>query len=679
MATYSKKQMQPLIDKYQIDPEANKLFQEIVEMFDGKPNYQFWAVKVIFSKAIDIDKLKEIKQFIETYSQSISQLSKQNITSYNCKTHFALLKREMSAIKTISFLKNQFMQFNTEQKKMLNEEILGRCHTLEAVYSDSVIKNWLEVFEKFDRLSPGRKQNFHSNCSAIKSTPSLMSSILDAINDSYVWNREDFLAFMQNNTKGCDVVIDRDNILVVKIPTFEASKMLCGNGRTQWCITTGSDHWRRYVTNYGNGNGKREQFFLFDFNKRETDELAHVGFTIEAGKGIDLAYSNTDRDIKSGYIDYKFPGESSYQKVNIFKCLSKLNLDIGSFMTMKDSKYEWNLESAVKFIKGLGEKSCKVAYCENNIVVATVMSKDACVALVEHTFINTNNLNFEGTTQNFVLLDFNLPTKDSLSLVSMVYRKDIYGSMSPMRSLDSFGTEVNMKEVLEKKALSEEAFVNDNEIDPCILFHKYIDMMEEDKAIELLNKYGEDFNINYEFNQRTPVFNAIANRMYKLFKLIVEHPKFDPKISDGFGETLLESLIFQYGLKDDLITAEEKESIANLISEILESDDYDFNCLDMNDDTALNVSCEYPEMNWITEKLLQKPNININQINFFGLAAIGSAITYHNIGAIQMLAQRDDLVITPLDLKIADAEGVNIRQYINVEAHMVAEATASAR
>ena len=42
--TYSKKQMKPLIDKYQINPETNKLFKSIIEMFDNQPNYQFWAL-----------------------------------------------------------------------------------------------------------------------------------------------------------------------------------------------------------------------------------------------------------------------------------------------------------------------------------------------------------------------------------------------------------------------------------------------------------------------------------------------------------------------------------------------------------------------------------------------------------------------------------------------------------
>ena len=46
--TYNKKQMQPLIDKFQINPETNKLFAKIIEMYDNQPNYQIWAVKGVF-------------------------------------------------------------------------------------------------------------------------------------------------------------------------------------------------------------------------------------------------------------------------------------------------------------------------------------------------------------------------------------------------------------------------------------------------------------------------------------------------------------------------------------------------------------------------------------------------------------------------------------------------------
>ena len=47
---YNKKQMQPLIDKYGINAETNKLFNKVCDMFNGQSNYQIWAVRMIFSQ-----------------------------------------------------------------------------------------------------------------------------------------------------------------------------------------------------------------------------------------------------------------------------------------------------------------------------------------------------------------------------------------------------------------------------------------------------------------------------------------------------------------------------------------------------------------------------------------------------------------------------------------------------
>ena len=47
--TYSKRAMQPLIDKYQINPETNKLFINVIVIFYVYPNYHLCALNVIFS------------------------------------------------------------------------------------------------------------------------------------------------------------------------------------------------------------------------------------------------------------------------------------------------------------------------------------------------------------------------------------------------------------------------------------------------------------------------------------------------------------------------------------------------------------------------------------------------------------------------------------------------------
>ena len=88
--TYNKKQMQPLIDKYAINPETNKLFTDVCEMFDGQPNYQIWAVKMVFSKSLSIEQLETIHEWVGKNQTLVKSLEKQNIVSYSSKN--AILK-----------------------------------------------------------------------------------------------------------------------------------------------------------------------------------------------------------------------------------------------------------------------------------------------------------------------------------------------------------------------------------------------------------------------------------------------------------------------------------------------------------------------------------------------------------------------------------------------------------
>src|SRR5574344_985398 len=110
---YNKKQMQPLIDKFQINPETNKLFQSIVELFDGKPNYQLWAVKAVFSKSIDPQNLKLVAEWIDRNSDAIVKLEKQNIVAYNTAELSKKLKKEMEGIDRINTINHVISMDNT--------------------------------------------------------------------------------------------------------------------------------------------------------------------------------------------------------------------------------------------------------------------------------------------------------------------------------------------------------------------------------------------------------------------------------------------------------------------------------------------------------------------------------------------------------------------------------------
>jgi hypothetical protein len=201
--------------------------------------------------------------------------------------------------------------------------------------------------------------------------------------------------------------------------------------------------------------------------------------------------------------------------------------------------------------------------------------------------------------------------------------------------------------------------------DVCIQFHKLIDSNDEKGAIELLET-SSLLDVMYEHNKRLPIFSAISNKMTDLAVKIVNHPTFDALIEDGFGESLLECLIYMYTTEetyyDDLSSM--KEECAKLIKSIIEQGNADvLNHKDLDDDTAINIACGYPKMLWIVEALASKKLVDVNIINVFECSALTSAIINQNTEAIKILAKRKDLEVTTSDLELADKNGIDLAKF----------------
>lgn len=97
---------------------------------------------------------------------------------------------------------------------------------------------------------------------------------------------------------------------------------------------------------------------------------------------------------------------------------------------------------------------------------------------------------------------------------------------------------------------------------------------------------------------------------------------FDSSKEDGFGESLLSSLLYAYGTDEVTKSPEDEQNMASMIIAILESDNFDFNIQDINLDTAINIAAEKPKMNWIVKALASNPNVDINVVNDFNRALL---------------------------------------------------------
>lgn len=653
--TYNKKQMQPLIDKYQINPETNKLFKSIVEMFDGQTNYQNWAVKMVFSQAMTFDDLKNVKKWIGENQNSISKLEKQNIVSYSNKTNFAQLKKEMVGVEMITFIKNIISHFNTEQKRILTNELFDKDYKPLEAYNNANLKKWYKIFKAFNKKSMDRKNNFYSTCSAFRNASDILTAIEGCLSEEYEWDKEDFLAFLEHNCSDCEIVHNEGSIVIVRVPSFTSSHKLGGSGRTQWCITRESHFFSDYVTRY---DGQRSQYFLFDFSRKETDCFAHVGFTVEGGSGIIIAQTCDNKDMMS---DFDQDGE----KLNIHKLLDKIGVKVSKFIRLpKEIGFNWDMMSVLEMVSK-NKQNYAVAYEGENKLILNVLNSEGFNKLVGHTFIKGRDFNINEKGKVYVFMDFDVAFNEDNSMIAIQCSKDMYGSSSITKMVETFGKNLTNSKYLENIGIDTDKFLNREAIDPSILLHKYIDENNELKAVELIEKERDNIDVNLEFSSRVPIFSAMNNGMIKLFDAIINHPKFDSKMEDGFGETLIQTLLYLYGSDEVLTSKEDNRLLSTMIKSVLKCKTFDFNALDINNDTAINIACQFPSENWVVKSLVSNKNININQVNDFDLAALGHCIVNSNIEALKLIGQRPDLKVRDEDKKLAKSYGINLKEYIN--------------
>lgn len=653
---YNKKQMQPLIDKYAINPETNKLFINVIDMFDEQPNYQIWAVKMIFSKIIDFEQLTEIHDWAEKNQTMVKFLDKHNIVSYSSKTAIEQLVKEMKGVDMLNFVKNIISHFNTDQRKMLTNSILTKEFTPLEAYRNSKIKEWYNIFVKFNKLPMNRKNKFYSNCSRFKASEDLFQAIKSCLEETYEWNKEDFIAFMENNASDCQIVFDKGPYLIIRVPSFKSSKLLCGNGRTKWCITQQDSYFRQYVSDHSN----RDQYFMFDFSRKEADAFAHIGFTVESGSRIYCAQTCNNYDMVSGHTQ-------GNETLTFKQALEKAGANMSIFLRLKPlTLFKWDEKSIVELVKAQPNEYA-IAYSKDGRYVINCITNNAFRNITSHTLINNNvgysTLNSKDKKE-YVFLDFNLKYDDANAFLAMVYNKDNYGTLSLSNIYDSYNNEVRSKNYLSSIGISREDYLNCEAIEPKILLHKFIDEGDEISALKLIQKEGKKLDVNYEFGNKLPVISAVNQKMFGVFEQIVNHPSFDSSVEDGFGETLLESLIYLYGSDEISSSEDDIKALKKMIDIVISSNVYDFNIKDINSDVPLNCACESKKTLWVVEALVSNESVDVNVVNDFNCSALTNCINSNNIEALKILCQRPDLKIREEDRKLAKNAKIELDDYI---------------
>ena len=655
MATlnYSKKQLQPLIDKYAINAETNTTFARIIEMFDGQPNYQLWAVKVVFSKAITIERLEDVKAWADENQTLIKRLSKNgNIISYSTTKDFGLLFDEMIGLSNIAFVKNMISRFNTDQRKILTDAI--KPDELDGISyrKSSEFTKWFQLFSKFEKLSGNTKSTVIGRMSAVRNINEIETLLNQALKEKYSWNKEDLLSFVSNNTPSADVIFDDGNIVILNVKNYKDSNALC-YGRTSWCITSSESQWKNYVSGKGN-----KQFFFFDFSKPEKDELAHIGFTISDKNGFYAAHSTSDSSLMNNGINYHG------KNVNIQQALSQAGVGLSVFLKLKKrSGYKWEEKSILDFVKK-HENSLAIAYNENGRIIVNVMNNQALLDLCSHTFIKCQNMPIDSNSKCYVLFDLNLKEDDDKSIIAIYYKKDTYKIDSLDQMSDAYGTSLKNCQYLSNIGISVDSFLHREAVSPNILLHKLIDEGDSNGACDLIDKTS-DIDVNYEFNGNRPIFRAIETKQHAIIGKIIANKNFDCNLDDDFGESLIQNLQYAFYLDvTNKLNPKNEKNVRVMIETIIDSGKFDINFRDDNDDTTLIVACTDKSMQWMVEKLASDKNVDVNCINDNGHTAFGEAMIRNNSDAMKALGKRPDLKLSEKDEKIAKDMKIDLTKYL---------------
>lgn len=627
--TFSKKQLTPFITKNNINVETDELFKSIIRLFKDSPNYHLWALKLVYSGVLKFDGLVELKKWLDENHQLIQKLAKKNVVAYSTQSDMAQLHNEIAALNKWACVKRNVDKFNTEQRKIWGYFFGETPANGIVAASNARLMHYADKFKVFECLSKEKQHNFITKSSAYRDVNDLVHAFDEALLASWDWYREALLTFVKTVTPDTEVVYDDHNIVILEIKSFESSKATCGGTKTSWCITRDNGHFRNYV---GDHKNEHKQYFMFNFDLNETDDLAMVGFTVHKNNGIIYAHTVKNNDIRSES-SYTYKGE----RLGISKWLTKNKVPFSVVMTAKPlSAFVWTKASVLKSLKSNDET---VTYDKDNLLVIRVSTSSLLSKYIGHTYINTNSLSVNASNPIYIIMDFNKDYNADDALMVLVCEADEYGTESVTKGINFYNVYMDKSEVYQMKSVTERDIIKNLDLDPSVLLHKYVDDNDEDAALELIENGSAD--INHLFNNRHIVFTAIHRGMDRLFEKIINDGNFNPNLKDAYGEIILTHLSFSYIFCEDNLT----EKFENMIKSVMRNKRFDLNLANDRGETFLSLSSACECCNWFTSSLIANPNININKESEVDTSAMSEAIRNHNMEIVNLLGQRPDLTI----------------------------------
>ena len=645
---YSKKQINPLIEKFHIKPETNSKFKQIILMFKDQTNFQIWGIKVIFNRYTTIDVLESIKKWSDENHQLVSKLSKKNIVSYTGAEGIRTLMTEMDALSKLALVKRNVNKFNTDQRKILSDYI-GDVSNGISCATNTILNKLFDKFQKFEKFSDWKQNNFLTKCSALRNADLIIDALEKCLSNSWEWDKQDLLEFVKVNTPTTDIVYDNDNVVLLNIKDYESSCKTCGGSKTQWCITNQPSQFENYIT-----SKNRKQFFMFNFNLQETNDLSKIGFTVDAKEGITAAHSTRNDCLLPGK-GYSIDGK----KTDILTIISEYKVPFSVFMDIQKSslKYDWNAQALLEYAE---KNNFNVKYNKGNIIIIEVNTEYEYNSLMSHTYVSANNFKFDSNDcKAYLIYNFNVNYDFESSISSCQVRTDDYGTESVYKIYNIFGREIDKNEYYKAIGVKESDFLTDISLLPEIKLQKYIDEGRFDEAIELI-KENPDININYSFNSNTAFSRCITAGSFDVFKEIINHDDFDGVNVNEDEDAPIIQLTYAYVFS----SGESSKLYKDMLQLLIESKKYDSNSVSTNGEVLLSTCLMDEKADWFSEILIKDMHTDINFLSSTGESILSNALAFGTKNMVELITKRPDLIVRDIDKTLAKENGYNLDELI---------------
>ncbi len=232
---------------------------------------------------------------IETYLKNEQILKNMNFdfSAFSCKGFEELDDGMNAAVHNYKIIKFANSILSNKYKHLLTDES---------------IKSFKEIYEgKYTELQ--LQELVGKKLAALKTPEEFTDFMVKVSNQLSGFNEDNLFAKLSNLS--IKPLISENGVYVFEVTTFEQSKLV---GSPSWCISRSES----YFNNYTSEGAK--QFFIYDFNKKESDNNSMIGITIKNDGTFSTQHLKND--------DYIYPDDflENIKKSLILKELDKYNL-----------------------------------------------------------------------------------------------------------------------------------------------------------------------------------------------------------------------------------------------------------------------------------------------------------------------------------------------------------------